>query len=313
MREVTVIIPNWNGKKYLCSCLHALYEQGIVEKDVIVVDNGSTDNSIEEAKKAFPNVRYIMFNKNYGFSKAVNEGIKMAKTPYVILLNNDVKIEKGFVEALLNKIKSDKNIFSVEAKLLQQIDSRKIDSAGTTYNALGWARARGKDCSDKKYNESCETFAACAGAAIYRRSVFKEIGLFDEHYFAYLEDVDMGYRAKIHGYKNMYEPNARALHVGSASTGGRYNRFKVKYSARNNIYLIYRNMPWGQIVLNLPFLLVGFGIKFLYFAAKGFAKEYMRGIKEGFELCKINDKPKFIRGKLRNYVAIQFSLWRVNI
>ena len=313
MREVTVIIPNWNGKKYLCSCLHALYECVIVETDVIVVDNGSTDNSIEEAKKAFPNVRYIMLPKNYGFSKAVNEGIKMAKTPYVILLNNDVTIEKGFVEALLNKIKSDKKIFSVEAKLLQQKNKNKIDSAGTTYNALGWARARGKECSDAKYNESCETFATCAGAAIYRRSVFKEIGLFDEHYFAYLEDIDIGYRAKIHGYKNMYEPKARALHMGSASTGGRYNRFKVKYSARNNIYLIYRNMPLGQIILNLPCLLVGFGIKFLYFTAKGFAKEYMAGIKEGFALCKTRKKPRFVRGKFRNYLSIQFALWRVNI
>ena len=313
MREITVIIPNWNGKKYLRSCLYALYKHSKVEMDVVVVDNGSIDDSIEEAKKAFPNVKYIMLDKNYGFSKAVNEGIKIAETPYVILLNNDVKIEKGFVEALLNKIKSDKKIFSVEAKLLQQRNRKMIDSAGTTYNVLGWARARGKDCSDAKYNESCETFAACAGAAIYRKNIFRTIGLFDEQYFAYLEDIDMGYRAKIHGYKNMYEPKARALHVGSASTGGRYNRFKVKYSARNNIYLIYRNMPWGQIIINFPFLLVGFGIKFLYFTVKGFAKEYVSGIKEGFKLCKNSRKPKFIHEKLRNYIAIQFALWRVNI
>lgn len=286
MREITVVIPNLNGKKYLSSCLCALYENTEIEMDVIVVDNGSTDRSIEEARSVYPKVRYILLDKNYGFSKAVNEGIKIAKTPYVILLNNDTKVEKRFVETLLNTIKSDKTIFSVEAKMLQYENPHKIDSAGTFYNVLGWAFARGKGCLDTKYNKRCETFAACAGAAIYRKKVFNEIGMFDENYFAYLEDIDIGYRARTYGYRNMYEPKARVLHVGSASSGGRHNRFKVKYSARNNIYLIHKNMPWRQIVLKSPFLLLGFGIKFLYFTVKGFGKEYFSGIKAGFALCK---------------------------
>lgn len=286
MREITVVIPNWNGKKYLQSCLQALYENTEMEMDVIVVDNGSTDGSVEEVKQIYPEVKYIQLDQNYGFSKAVNEGIKRAESPYVILLNNDTKVEKGFAEALLKAIKSDTEIFSVEAKMLQYQNAQKIDSAGTFYNALGWAYARGKGCSDVRFNESCESFAACAGAAIYRKSVFDEIGLFDELFFAYLEDIDIGYRARLNGYKNMYEPKARVLHVGSASSGGRHNPFKVKCSARNNIYLIYKNMSRGQIILKFPLLFLGFGIKFLYFVAKGFGAEYVSGLKEGFLLCR---------------------------
>ena len=286
MKEITVVIPNWNGKKYLCSCLLALYESTEIEMDVIVVDNGSTDGSIEEVRNAYPEVSIIMLDKNYGFSKAVNEGIKRARTPYVLLLNNDTNVERGFVEALLKRIESDTTIFSVEAKMLQYQNPQKIDSAGTFYNMLGWAYARGKGSSDEKYNEGCESFAACAGAAIYRKSVFDEIGLFDEVFFAYLEDIDIGYRARIHGYRNLYEPKARVLHVGSASSGGRYNQFKIRNSARNNIYLIYKNMPCWQIVLKIPVLLLGFSIKFIYFVWKGFGAEYLSGLKDGVVLCK---------------------------
>ena len=295
MKEITVIIPSWNGKKYLLSCLEALYKHTELEMDVIVVDNGSTDGSVEAASVSYPAVNYILLQQNYGFSKAVNEGIKRAKTPYVLLLNNDTRIEKGFAEALLKRIKSDPMIFSVEAKMLQYHNPKMIDSAGTFYNVLGWAYARGKGCLDKKYNEACETFAACAGAAIYRKSIFDEIGLFDERFFAYLEDIDIGYRARKHGYRNMYEPKARVLHVGSASSGSRHNRFKVEYSARNNIYLIRKNMSCGQIVLRFPFLLLGFGIKFLYFTMKGFGKEYLSGIKKGFALCRNKQKVSWMK------------------
>lgn len=310
MREITVVIPNWNGKKYLVSCLRALSENTELEIETIVVDNGSTDGSIEEAKEIYPNVRYILLDKNYGFSKAVNEGIKKASTPYVLLLNNDTKIKKRFVSALLQTMKSDEKIFSVEAKMLQYNHPEKIDSAGTFYNALGWAFARGKGSSATKYKDRCDTFAACAGAALYRKSILKKIGLFEEVFFAYLEDIDLGYRAKIHGYRNVYEPKAQVYHVGSAASGSKHNAFKVRFSARNNIYLIYRNMPWIQILVNLPLLAIGFGAKILFFAKKGLLKAYLSGLKEGMELCGQNEKPKFIDKKWTNYVRIQWELWK---
>ena len=120
-----------------------------------------------------------------------------------------------------------------------------------------------------------------------------EIGLFDEEHFAYLEDMDIGYRARIAGYENWYFPQARVYHVGSATSGSQYNVFKVRYSSRNNVYMIYKNMPSVQILLNLPLLLVGFAVKFLFFWRKGFGREYAEGIKNGILLCKKDRKITF--------------------
>ena len=312
MCEVTVIIPNYNGHKYLVSCLKALFEKTEVEIQVIVVDNGSSDQTIEEAQDLFPQVKYILLDKNYGFCRAVNEGIRVASTEYVLLLNNDTEIKSGFVEHLLHTIKKSTCIFSVEAKMIQYGDRTLLDSAGTYYNALGWAFARGRDDSVKKYNHRSRTFAACAGAAIYRRKVFDEIGYFDERHFAYLEDIDVGYRARIYGYENLYEPKAQVIHVGSGSTGSRYNEFKVRYSGRNNIYLIYKNMPGVQIVLNFPFLFAGFFVKALFFCQRGLGKNYIESLKEGVVLCRSCDKITYNKAHLKNYLKIQIELW-INI
>ena len=114
--------------------------------------------------------------------------------------------------------------------------------------------------------------------------LLKKIGLFDEAHFAYLEDLDMGYRARIQGYENWYCPEAKVYHIGSGTSGSRYNQFKIRYSSRNNIYLIHKNMPVPQMILNLPFLLAGFAVKLLFFALKGYGREYAAGIKNGFSL-----------------------------
>ena len=309
MCEVTVVIPNYNGQKYLLPCLRALYESSNVEMHVIVVDNGSEDQSITDAKELFPQVNYILLDRNYGFCRAVNVGIRTADTEYVLLLNNDTEVCVGFVEKLLRRIKRNPLIFSVEAKMLQYGNHELIDSAGTYYDALGWAFARGKDASVRKYNRQCRTFAACAGAAIYRKAVFEEIGYFDEKHFAYLEDIDIGYRARIYGYINLYEPKAQVIHVGSAASGSRYNEFKTRYSVRNNIYLIYKNMPVWQIVLNLPFLMIGFFIKALFFWKKGLGSVYLKSLKDGFAICDAGNKVIYDRSRLKNYLRIQAELW----
>lgn len=312
IREVTVVIPNYNGEKYLVPCLRALYGNTAVPMDVLVVDNGSEDGSIAEAKERFPEAEYVLFDRNYGFCRAVNEGIRRAKTEYVLLLNNDTEIRRGFVEHLLRTVKKSPEIFSVEAKMLQYGNHELIDSAGTYYNALGWAFARGRDASAAKYCRRSRSFAACAGAAIYRRAVFEEIGYFDEKHFAYLEDIDIGYRARICGYVNLYEPKAQVIHVGSAASGSRYNEFKTRYSARNNIYLIYKNMPTAQILLNFPLLAAGLLAKALFFWKKGLGPVYLKSLKDGFSLCLKGRKVPYNRAHLKNYVQIQAELW-INI
>lgn len=313
--DITVVIPNYNGIKYVDACLGSLYEGSLIP-GVIMVDNGSTDGSADLAERKYPMCKVVRFKENKGFCRAVNEGIRRADTEYVILLNNDTTVDKEFVFRLWKAVREKKDAFSVSAKMLSMQEPEIIDDAGDLYCALGWAYARGKGKSREKFSKPAEIFASCAGAAIYRKSVFDMIGYFDENHFAYLEDIDIGYRAKISGFHNYFEPKAIVYHAGSAVSGSRYNEFKIKLSSKNSIYLIYKNMPLLQICLNLFFLIPGILIKLLFFTKKGFGRIYLRGIGEGIGLCFSrkgrNQKVHFRLECLGNYVGIQLELW-INI
>lgn len=312
MYKATVVIPNYNGIRYIRTCLDALKQQDTSEYSILVVDNGSKDGSMELIRDEYPEIQLISLPENLGFSAAVNRGIKAAKTPYVILLNNDTEVEPSFVRKLIEGIQGERNIFSGSAKLLRYDDRTRIDDAGNLYCALGWAYAIGKNRPDHDYDRPRQIFSACAGAAIYRRSIFEKIGYFDERHFAYLEDIDIGYRARIAGYANVYLPEARVYHMGSATSGSRYNPWKVTLSARNGIYLNYKNMPLPQLILNAPLLVAGILIKQLFFIRKKMGKAYFKGILQGIQLCDPKYKVAFDRRNLHNYGRIQLELW-INI
>lgn len=311
----TVVIPNYNGIAYIKACLDSLQaEQEETDFRVIVVDNHSTDGSKEVVSGEYPNVKLIAFPENTGFCRAVNAGIEAADTEYVILLNNDTAVEKGFVSALETVMESYPNAFSAGAKMVDMKNPALIDDAGDFYCALGWAFARGKGKPAEHYSKITEVFSACAGAAIYRKSILDEIGLFDEMHFAYLEDLDIGYRAKIYGYRNYFVPEAIVHHAGSASSGSKHNAFKVDLSSKNSVYVIYKNMPMLQQVINFPFLFVGFFIKWLFFVKKGLGKNYARGvfagIKRNFSKEAKKHKVKFCFSHLKYYAGIQWELWK---
>ncbi len=311
MAKTTVVIPNYNGRKYLEPCLRSLME-GSTEAEIILVDNGSGDGSGLWAKEKFPRIKLIEMGENTGFSRAVNEGIKAARTEYVLLLNNDTVSGPHMVERLEKAMEGGKEIFSAGAKMVSMQDPDKLDGAGDFYCALGWAFARGKGRAAGAYSKPCRIFSACAGAAIYRRALFEKIGYFDEMHFAYLEDVDIGYRANIYGYHNRYEPGALGYHIGSAASGSRYNSFKARLSARNSLYLVYKNMPILQILLNLPFLLAGFLAKYLFFARKGMGRVYLAGLRDGARLSFSEGRKKKVRFSpfnLKNYLWLQGQLW----
>lgn len=312
MQEVTVIIPNLNGRSFLEDCLFSLRNQTCTEFATILVDNGSSDGSVEFVQEHFPEVRVHRFATNTGFCGAVNAGIRMSGTPYVILLNNDTVCHERFVESLLKGIHSRPGIFSCQARMLQMHVPHLIDDAGDYYCALGWAFAAGKGHEAVDYIEEKQIFASCAGAAIYNRRRMLEIGLFDEKHFAYLEDIDIGYRARIRGYQNWYIPSAVVYHAGSGTSGSVYNEFKVRHTSRNSVYLIYKNMPIPQIILNSPFLLAGFVIKTIFFLRKGLGKQYLSGLLQGIKMSKREDKVVFRQENLKNYMRIQCELW-VNV
>lgn len=312
MQIATVVIPNLNGMQYLKNCLDSLREQERQDFSIILIDNGSTDGSADYVETRYSEVEVVRFSENQGFCRAVNEGILRSRTPYVVLLNNDTICEPSFIRELVREMDQNPDCFSCASCMVKMQDAQQIDNAGDYYCALGWAYALGKGKPVKNYQKARKIFSACAGAAIYRRAVFDEIGLFDETHFAYLEDIDVAWRARIAGWTNRYTPAAVVHHIGSATSGSVYNDFKIRYSSRNSIYLIYKNMPLLQILINLPFLIPGFLIKMIFFARKGFWREYAAGLGKGVMLCDKRKKVKFRGRNLKHYLKIQWELW-VNV
>ena len=313
--KVSVIIPNYNGLNFLSKCLAELDKQDFRDYDIIVVDDASTVEGIEDTVSQYPKAKLIKHTANLGFAASVNDGIKASDSQYVFLLNNDAYVDSGCLKALVDAIDQggqNPGIFSVQCKMLSAFNHALIDNAGDFYNILGWARTRGKDKLADSHNKSEEIFSSCAGAAIYNRQILLDLGLFDENHFAYLEDVDIGYRAKLFGYVNKYEPAARVFHEGSATSGSRYNEFKVKLAAQNSILVRYKNQTLLQKIINFPAMETGIIIKQLFFIKKGLGKAYREGIKSGRALKKTESerarKVVFDSAKRKRAFAIEFEL-----
>ncbi len=306
--QISIIIPNFNGEQFLKECLNSIKKQNFSHYEVIIVDNGSNDGSVEYIKDNYDEFTLIQNQKNLGFATAVNQGIKSSNAEYVFLLNNDTELEVECVSKLLNCIDKDENIFSVSSKMIQNQDRNLIDDAGDEYTLLGYTKKVGNNRSTELYQSKREIFSACAGAALYRRNIFDIIGYFDENFFAYMEDVDISYRARIYGFKCVYCPEAVVYHDVSATSGSKYNAFKIRLAARNNVYVPYKNMPWPQLILNLLFLILGFLIKYLVFLKKGHGNDYMAGLKEGLTSLDKIDKIKYKNRRLANYLSIEWIL-----
>ena len=307
--KVSVVIPNYNGRNYLRNCIDSLMGQDYLNFETIIIDNASQDDDYHWIKEEYEEIVFKRLDKNYGFSRAVNEGIKLAQGEYVLLLNNDTVLEEYFLKEIVKAVEVDERIFAVSSKMINYHQREIMDDAGDEYTVLGWTLKRGDGKSVKDYTKACRVFSACAGAALYRKKVFDEIGYFDEHFFAYMEDVDISYRARIYGYYNVYCPKAKVYHIGSATSGSRYNVFKVKLAARNNIYMAYKNMPILQLLINLPMLLLGIAIKYIWFTKKGLRKAYHEGLMEGIKKIKHIRKITFSFSHLINYIKIEGLLF----
>ena len=302
----TVIIPNYNGMKFMDECIRALNAQTYKNFRILAVDNGSSDGSAEWLREH--QIDTIFLDKNTGFSGAVNIGILASETPYVLLLNNDTRVDEYFVAEMVRAIERSEKIFSVSSKMIQMYHPELMDDAGDMYSLLGWAFQRGVGQDIRRYKKACRVFSSCAGAAIYRRDIFEQIGYFDEMHFAYLEDIDVGYRARIEGYDNVYCPAAVVYHVGSGTSGSKYNSFKVRLSARNSVYLNYKNMPAPFLIINALPILAGHIIKAVFFISKGFGRDYLRGLAEGLSTFPKCRKVPFKCSHMGNYIKIEARL-----
>jgi len=304
--DVSIVIPNYNGANYILACISSVYEQLPDKKAIIVIDNNSTDNSKALIQEAYPDITLVTNETNVGFASAVNQGIRLTRSKYVILLNNDAFAKPNFVRTLIACVEKDPLVFSASAKMLSYHQPAIIDNAGDQMCLTGWAFKTGEGDKSHLYDTERIIFSSCAGAAIYRRERFDEIGYFDDRFFAYLEDVDIGFRANIFGYKNVFCPNATVLHIGSATSGGtKYNDFKVKLSARNSVYLLVKNLPVFLWVLNAPFIFAGFVIKALFFWKISFGKPYIQGFLEGYKTRHAVNRIPFDKKNIKHYLRIQ--------
>ncbi len=239
---VSVVIPNWNGRAWLPACLEAVAAQQPAPSEVIVVDNGSTDGSVDYLRAAHPEVRLVALARNTGFASAANRGLEAARTELVALINTDVVLADDWLARMAVAIDSAPRLASVACKMLSLQDRDRVYDAGDVLRRDGVCEQRGRfGRDDGRWEEAGDVFGACAGAALYRRSAVLAVGSFDERYFAYLEDVDLALRLRLAGWACRYEPVV-ALHAGGGSSG-QLPRGLEYLVARNTLFLVAKAFP----------------------------------------------------------------------
>ncbi|MCP1393569.1 MAG: glycosyltransferase family 2 protein [Methanothrix harundinacea] len=250
---ISVVIPNYNGRRYLEMCLSSLFSQTYQDFEVILVDNGSWDGSSEYVEKRFPGVRVVRNEENLGFAGGVNSGIRQARGEKILTLNNDTKADKDLIKSLSEAMDSDAEVGMCASKML--FCDGRINSTGICLSRSGaaWDRGMG-EVDEGQYDEVEEVFGPCAGAALYRREMLDEIGLFDEDFFAYMEDVDLAFRGQLAGWKCLYILSAVVYHVHSGTAGFR-SEFSVYYGNRNVIWYAIKDFPAGILISSLPWIL----------------------------------------------------------
>ena len=266
MELISVIVLNYNGKGFLDGCLTSLASQTYSDFEVIVVDNGSRDGSPEYIEENYPWVRLAKNNENLGFAGGTNVGIRAAKGEFVITLNNDSRADSRFIEELIKPM-ADPEVGVCAAKML--FPDGRINSAGICISRSGAAWDRGMFEPDRgQYEFVEEVFGACAGAALYRREMLDEIGLFDEDFFLYLEDVDLAFRARLAGWKCLYVPGARVIHH-HGGTAGVGSDLAVYYGNRNIVWYPIKDFPFRLLITSLPFIVARNLAVIPYYALRG--------------------------------------------
>jgi len=236
------VIPNWNGRRWLSQCLDALARQQLAPAELIVIDNGSDDGSVQYLREAHPSVSVVELGTNTGFAHAANRGLEAAGGELVALVNTDVVLAPDWLDRMSRALLAEPRAGAVACKMLSLADPSVIYDAGDILRRDGACEQRGRFMPDDgRWDLPGEVFGACAGAALYRRSAVLELGGFDERYFAYLEDVDLALRLRLAGWRCRYEP-AVALHAGEGSSG-RLRGAHQFLVVRNTVVLVAKSFP----------------------------------------------------------------------
>jgi len=287
----SIIIPNYNGERFLPACLDALRRQKYSPFEVIVVDNGSSDGSVALLEREYPEVRLLQMERNAGLTGACNAGAAIARGEVLVLLNNDTEPEPGWLAALVQALAEHPEAGSVASKMLLFERRDTLHTTGDLYGVDGIPRNRGVwERDEGQYDEAIEIFSACGGASAYRREAWEEVGGFDEDFFMYCEDVDLGWRLQLAGYRAVFAPEARVYHRLSATGGGAVASF---YTGRNTIWVLAKDVP-GFVIRRYWWPILRAQLRISWEAVKAWRGEAARARLRG-QLAGLLGLPKMLR------------------
>ncbi len=271
---INIIIVNYNGLQYLDHCLSSLIQQNYRDFDVTIVDNASQDGSVAYIQEKFPWVRVVQSQENQGYGAAVNKGILKSSGEYILTLNNDTEVHPDFLRELLIAIESSPYNGMAAPKML--FPDGRINSTGLAISRSGAVWDRGIFEEDKGQYDTCTSILGpCGGAALYRRTMLESIGLFEEDYFLYYEDADIALRACNGGWKCVFAPHARVMHLHGATAGFQSDLY-VYYISRNILWNVVKNYPLKELVLSLPFIIGRSLVAIPYYSLRGQGKVVLK-------------------------------------
>lgn len=296
---VSIIVVNWNGERFIGDCLVSLDNQDFRDFEVIVVDNGSSDGSVEVIREHLENsplassLTLVVAGRNLGFTGGNIEGLKHARGEYILLLNNDTEADVSFVGELVRAMDASPEVGMCAPKMLQH-GTDLIDSAGDGFSRYLKGYKRGEGERAERFDREEYVFAACGGATLLRRKMIEEIGFLDDDFFINFEDVDLGFRAQLAGWKVRFVPAAVVSHKVSSSIG-KLSDTQAYYSIRNSEFVKVKNVPLSVFIRCLPAYMAGMASEFYYFVLRhGRFRVYLRAKLDALRLM-----PRMLRKRRR--------------
>jgi GT2 family glycosyltransferase len=326
--KTAVVILNWNGKSWLEKFLPNVIQYSN-DAEIIIADNNSSDDSVKFLEENYPNIRIVQNDGNYGYAKGYNLALKQINAQYFVLLNSDIDVTKDWISPIISLMDSDKSISACQPKLLDYNNKNKFEYAGASggyIDKFGYPFCRGRIFDDleedkDQYNDATEVFWATGACLFVRASHFWEVGGLDEDFFAHQEEIDLCWRLKNKGYKIMVEPKSVVYHVG----GGTLNvgsPFKTHLNFRNNLYMLFKNLPLSSLFTIIPIRLVLDGIAAITFLSNKKGISHLFAVMKShfafyFEIPKliakrrkINQKSSLI-GKMNYSILVRNKLNRI--
>lgn len=304
---VTVVIVNYNGGAMICQCLDALKKQSFRNFATVVVDNNSSDDSAASIRADFPDVVILSLKNNVGFAGGVNHAVKeRALGVWVALLNPDAFPTEDWLENLVASAQRNPEYSAFGSRMFSDPDHQYLDGVGDVYHVSGLPWRDGHGCPNAPHhNREKEIFAPCAAAALYSVSAIREIGLFDEDFFLYVEDIDLGFRLRLAGYRALYVPKACVLHVGSAFVG-KHSDFQIYHGHRNLVWVYIKNMPGILFWFFLPLHLALNVATLLWFGLRGKGALILRAKRDA-----IKGIPHYWRKRQKIQASRKVGIWRI--